>query len=76
MASSGTNVPLTAAVSRATRRVDDALYPPDNPGTFLVATRGSIRPDGAIVVSMVVLDETEPSDQVQVTLKRIVFREQ
>lgn len=50
------------------------LYPPDNPGKFLVATRGRLRREGAIVVSMQVLDEVEPDDELQVKLKRVSFR--
>ncbi len=51
-----------------------ALFPPDKPGTFIVATRGLLRRGGAIVVSMLVLKEPEPTDRIQVTLKRISFR--
>ena len=50
-------------------------FPPDNPGTFIVATRGSLRPGGAIVLSMVPLDEVGPDDEVQVDLK-VSFREE
>jgi hypothetical protein len=52
-----------------------ALFPPDHPGNFLVATGGKVRNEGAIVLSMVVLDETGPDDQVRVTVKRISFRD-
>ncbi len=52
-----------------------ALFPPDNPGDFIVATRGELRNQGEIVVSMQVLDETDPEDELQVTMKPISFRE-
>jgi hypothetical protein len=51
-----------------------ALYPPDNPGKFIVATGGRLRSGGAIVLSMQVLDEVVPEDRVRVTVRRISFR--
>jgi hypothetical protein len=51
-----------------------ALFPPDNPGEFLVATRGRLRDEGSIVVSMQVLDPVGPNDDVRVRLKPISFR--
>lgn len=53
-----------------------ALYPPDNPGTFLVATRGRLRSGGAIVLSMKVLDEVGPQDRAQVTVRSISLRQE
>jgi hypothetical protein len=52
-----------------------ALFPPDNPGRFIVATSGKLGSKGCIVLSMVVLDETGPNDVLSVTVKRISFRE-
>ena len=51
-----------------------ALYPPDNPGKFIVATGGRLRSGGAIVLSMRVLDEVGPEDRVRVTVRQISFR--
>lgn len=53
-----------------------ALFPPHNPGDFIVATRGELRSEGAVVLSMQVLDEVGPEDEVRVTLKPISFREE
>lgn len=53
-----------------------ALYPPDDPGTFIVATRGRLRSGGAIVLSMKVLDEVGPQDRVRVTVRRISLRQE
>lgn len=50
-------------------------FPPDNPGTYIVATRGSLR-TGAIVLSMVVLDKVGSGDELQVDVKAISFREE
>ena len=52
-----------------------ALFPPDNPGKFIVATRGRLRSGGAVVLSMRVLDEVGPQDRVRVTVRRISFRQ-
>ena len=51
-----------------------ALFPPDNPGKFIVATRGRLRSGGAIVLSMLVLDEVGPEDRVRVEVRQINFR--
>ena len=51
-----------------------ALFPPDNPGKFIVATRGRLRSGGAIVLSMLVLDEVGPQDRVRVKVRQISFR--
>jgi hypothetical protein len=53
-----------------------ALFPPDNPGRFLVATKGRLRSGGAIVLSMVPLDEVGPRDRVQVKVRRISVRQE
>lgn len=51
-----------------------ALFPPDNPGKFIVATQGRLRSGGAIVLSMLVLDEVAPEDRVRVEVRQISFR--
>lgn len=51
-----------------------SLYPPENPGKFIVGTRGSLRSGGAIVLSMLVLDKTGPEDKVRVAVRRISLR--
>ena len=53
-----------------------ALFPPDNPGNFIVATRGELRSEGTVVLSMQVLDEVESEDEIRVTLKPISFRKE
>lgn len=49
------------------------LFPPDEPGRFIVATKGVTERIGEIVVSMNVLDEVTSTDEVRVTIKRIYF---
>ena len=53
-----------------------ALFPPDNPGNFIVATRGELRKEGAVVLSMKVLDEVEPGDEVRLAVKPLSFLEE
>jgi len=48
-----------------------ALYPPDNPGKFIVATQGKVKGDGAIVLTLVVSEKVDAEDIVRVGIKRI-----
>jgi len=48
-----------------------ALYPPDNPGKFIVATQGKVKGDGAIVLTLVVSEKVDAEDIVKVGIKRI-----
>ncbi|NOT57906.1 MAG: hypothetical protein HOP18_25160 [Deltaproteobacteria bacterium] len=53
-----------------------SLFPPDQPGTFIVATRGQLRSAGVLVLSMVVPAGIPANDAIRVTLERIRFREE
>lgn len=53
-----------------------APFPPDNPGRFLVATRGELRAEGFVELSLVVLDKVGPEDEVRVELKPLSFRKE
>jgi hypothetical protein len=48
-----------------------ALYPPDNPGKFIVATQGKVKGDGAIVLTLVISEKVDAADVVDVGIKRI-----
>jgi hypothetical protein len=48
-----------------------ALYPPDNPGKFIVATQSKVKGDGAIVLTLVVSEKVDAEDIVKVGIKRI-----
>ena len=50
-----------------------SLFPPDNPGTFIVATRGKLRSGGMIMVSLVPLEHVDEKAEIRVRLKRISF---
>lgn len=52
------------------------LYPPDEPGTFLVTTQGRLAAEGSIVLTMEVLDEVEPGSPLQVGVGLISFRKE
>jgi hypothetical protein len=50
-----------------------ALFPPDHPGRFIVATGGRLRSGGTIALSMNVLDTVGPSDDVRVSVRGVSF---
>lgn len=50
-----------------------SLFPPDNPGTFIVATRGKLRIGGMVIVSLVPLEPVDEDAEIRVQLKRISF---
>ena len=50
-----------------------SLFPPDNPGTFIVATRGELQSGGMVIVSLVPLEHVGEKAEIQVQLKRISF---
>lgn len=51
------------------------LFPPDNPGRFIVATKGQLETAGSIIVTIRVLDERTSLDGLRVEMKRISFKE-
>jgi hypothetical protein len=50
-----------------------SLFPPDNPGTFIVATRGKLQSGGLIIVSLEPLEQVDEAAEIRVQLKRISF---
>lgn len=48
-----------------------SLFPPDNPGTFIVSTRDELTPCGDIVVKMVPLQRVDPGTKLRVQLHDI-----
>jgi hypothetical protein len=49
------------------------LYPSDNPGKFLIATRGKLRKEGAVVLSLVRPENVVVGDTIRVGVKRMQF---
>jgi hypothetical protein len=50
-----------------------SLFPPDNPGTFIVATQGKLQPGGTVTVALAPLVETGGDADVRVQVRRISF---
>ncbi len=49
------------------------LFPSDNPGKFIVATRGKVKRAGAVVLSLVTPEKVATSDTIKVGVKKIRF---
>ena len=49
------------------------LYPSDNPGKFIVTTRGKVKNEGAIVLSLVKPENAVASDTIRLGVKRMQF---
>lgn len=49
------------------------LFPAENPGSFIVATRGMLRNEGAIILTLVVGSKVDAGDTVKVGVKKIRF---
>ncbi len=47
------------------------LFPADNPGKFIVSTRGKVKNAGAIVLSLVKPEKISPTDKIRVGIKGI-----
>jgi hypothetical protein len=50
------------------------LYPPDNPGKFIVATQGKLKDEGQIILTLVTPNHTDRREPIRVAVKRISYR--
>ncbi|HXQ71691.1 MAG TPA: hypothetical protein VN844_14450 [Pyrinomonadaceae bacterium] len=50
------------------------LFPPDNPGRFIVATQGKVKGEGKIILSLVTSEQAKAGDTLRVGVKRIRLR--
>ena len=50
-----------------------SLYPPDNPGKFIVPTQGKVKPEGTLILSLAKSDRVVAGDVVEVTVKPMKF---
>lgn len=50
-----------------------SLYPSDKPGKFIVPTKGKLKNEGSIVLSLVIPDNFDSRDTIKVGVKRIKF---
>ena len=48
-----------------------SLFPPDNPGTFIVATRSKLQSGGRIIVSLVPLEQVDEQSEIRVQVRGI-----
>lgn len=51
-----------------------SLFPPDNPGKFIVAAQGKLRTGGTVSVTLVPFQHAGGEEQIRVRLARIAFR--
>jgi len=50
-----------------------SLYPPDNPGKFIVPTQGKVKADGMLILSLVKSDRIAAGDVFEVTVRPMKF---
>ena len=50
-----------------------SLYPPDNPGKFIVPTQGKVKAEGTLILSLVRSDRVVAGDVVEVTVRPMKF---
>jgi hypothetical protein len=50
-----------------------SLFPPDNPGKFIVSTRGELKTGGTVTVNLVPLGDVSGEPEIRVQLKRLSF---
>ena len=50
-----------------------SLFPPDNPGTFIVSTQGKLKAGGAVTVTLVPLQRVGSAPEIRVQIKRLSF---
>ena len=50
-----------------------SLYPPDNPGKFIVPTQGKVKADGKLILSLVKSDRVVAGDVIKVDVRPMKF---
>ena len=50
-----------------------SLYPPDNPGKFIVPTQGKVKADGSLILSLVKSDQVVAGDVIKVDVRPMKF---
>lgn len=50
-----------------------SLYPPDNPGKFIVPTQGKVKAEGMLILSLVKSDQVVAGDVVEVIVRPMKF---
>ena len=50
-----------------------SLYPPNNPGKFIVPTQGKVKSEGKLILSLAKPDGVAAGDQVRIGVKKLKF---
>jgi len=50
-----------------------SLYPPDNPGTFIVATRGMLKTGGTVSVTLAPVQNVSGNEKIKIWIKPLTF---
>jgi len=50
-----------------------SLYPPDNPGKFIVPTQGKVKAEGRLILSLVKSDQVVAGDVIKVEIHSMKF---
>lgn len=53
-----------------------SLFPPNNPGKFIVPTQGRVKGEGKIILTLVTSDRAKAGDTLKVGVKRLQFRKE
>ena len=53
-----------------------SLFPSHNPGRFIVATKGLLRADGNVILSLLEPEGSRKADELRISLEKIRFREE
>lgn len=51
-----------------------SLFPPNNPGKFIVATQGKVKGEGKIILTLLTSEQAKAADTLRVGVKRIRLR--
>ena len=65
------NVDFRDSDGKSSRLGTFSLFPPDNPGSFIVPVQHKLRAGGSVVVSLVIVDTPAPDAQVRVGIGKI-----
>jgi hypothetical protein len=68
------NVDFREPGGKSVRLGTFSLFPPDNPGTFIVPAQDKLRAGGSIIVSLVIVDTPAPDAPVRVGIGRVSLK--
>ena len=53
-----------------------SLFPPNNPGKFIVPTQGRVKGEGKLILTLVTSEQAKAGDALKVGVKRLQFRKE